>query len=139
MSFKRETQVLIGGKVITLSGYESEEYMQKIAMYVNNKMAELTDQDGFSRLSKDMLGILLALNITDDLFKGKQEVQNLQVEIDEKDKQLYDLKHELVDSQMKKESTKSEAQALEAQIAELKKIIEQKDNELNEYINTFDK
>ena len=137
MSFKRETQVLIGGKVITLSGYESEEYMQKIAMYVNNKMAELSDQEGFNRLSKDMLGILLALNIADDLFKVKQEVHNLQVEIDEKDKQLYDLKHELVDSQIKNDNTLNETKELEKKIEDLYKLIEEKDNELNEYINTF--
>ena len=31
MSPKTDTEVIIGGKVFTLSGYESEEYMQKIA------------------------------------------------------------------------------------------------------------
>ena len=30
MSPKTDTEVLIGGKVFTLSGYESEDYMQKI-------------------------------------------------------------------------------------------------------------
>ena len=40
MSPKTDTEVLIGGKVFTLSGYESEDYMQKIASYINNKMTE---------------------------------------------------------------------------------------------------
>ena len=31
MSPKTDTEVIIGGKVFTLSGYESEDYMQKIA------------------------------------------------------------------------------------------------------------
>ncbi len=31
MAVKNTTQVLIGGKIITLSGYESEEYLQKVA------------------------------------------------------------------------------------------------------------
>ena len=37
MSAKNTTQVLIGGKIITLSGYESEEYLQKVAAYINHK------------------------------------------------------------------------------------------------------
>ena len=42
MAVKNTTQVLIGGKIITLSGYESEEYLQKVASYINNKIAELS-------------------------------------------------------------------------------------------------
>ena len=34
MSPKTDTEVIIGGKVFTLSGYESEDYMQKIASYI---------------------------------------------------------------------------------------------------------
>ena len=39
MSSKTDTEVIIGGKVFTLSGYESEEYLQKIALYINNKLS----------------------------------------------------------------------------------------------------
>ena len=41
MAVKNTTQVLIGGKIVTLSGYESEEYLQKVANYMNNKLTEL--------------------------------------------------------------------------------------------------
>ncbi len=41
MAAKKDIQVVIGGKVYTLSGYESEEYLQKIALYINNKMDEM--------------------------------------------------------------------------------------------------
>lgn len=40
MSSKNRAEVLIGGKIYTLSGYESEEYLQKVATYINNKLAE---------------------------------------------------------------------------------------------------
>ena len=40
MASKTDTEVLIGGKVFTLSGYESEEYLQRVAAYINSKMAE---------------------------------------------------------------------------------------------------
>ncbi len=37
MPSKTDTEVIIGGKVFTLSGYESEEYLQRVASYINNK------------------------------------------------------------------------------------------------------
>ena len=40
MAVKTDTEVIIGGKVLTLSGYESEEYLQRVASYINNKAAE---------------------------------------------------------------------------------------------------
>lgn len=33
MSAKTDTEVIIDGKVFTISGYESEEYLQKVASY----------------------------------------------------------------------------------------------------------
>ena len=35
-SSKNFTEVLIGGKVFTLSGFESEEYLQKVSTYLKN-------------------------------------------------------------------------------------------------------
>ena len=39
MAEKTSAEVIIGGKVYTLSGYEGEEYLQKVATYINNKLA----------------------------------------------------------------------------------------------------
>ena len=58
MATKTETEVIIGGKVFTLSGYESEEYLQKVALYINNKVAEYNKIDGFRRQSLDTQGVL---------------------------------------------------------------------------------
>ena len=41
MAVKNTAQVVIDGKIITLGGYESEEYFQKVAAYMNNKISEL--------------------------------------------------------------------------------------------------
>ncbi|MBP3543668.1 MAG: cell division protein ZapA, partial [Lachnospiraceae bacterium] len=53
MSSKNTVQVLIDGKVYTLSGYEDEDYLNKVASYINNKLAELKTNDGFRRLNRD--------------------------------------------------------------------------------------
>ena len=45
MSAKTNAEVVIDGKVYTLSGYENEEYLQKVAAYINNKIAEFDDMD----------------------------------------------------------------------------------------------
>ena len=59
MASKTATEVLIGGKVLKLSGYESEEYLQKVATYINNKINEYNRMDGFRKQSIDTQGTLL--------------------------------------------------------------------------------
>ena len=46
-SSKNYTEVLIGGKVFTLSGFESEEYLQKVSTYLNHKIEECSSSDGY--------------------------------------------------------------------------------------------
>ncbi len=104
MAGKNDAEVLIGGKVITLSGYESEEYLQKVAAYINNKIAEFNQVDSFRRQPLDMQSVLIELNLADDYFKAKKKIEELEQEIESKDRELYDLKHELIASQIKLES-----------------------------------
>ena len=54
MSSKNNTEVILGGKVFTLSGYESEEYLQKVASYINNKLAEYSKEDSFRRQNAEV-------------------------------------------------------------------------------------
>ena len=53
MSAKTDAEVIVGGKVFTLSGYESEEYLQKVASYINNKHSEYDKMDSFRRMTND--------------------------------------------------------------------------------------
>lgn len=48
MPAKNTIKVLIGGKIITLSGYESEEYLQSVASYMNHKLAQLSELPGYN-------------------------------------------------------------------------------------------
>lgn len=119
MSSKNDTEVIINGKIYTLSGYESEEYLQKVATYMNNKITELKAMDGYKRLNVDMQRILLELNIADDYFKAKKQADSIEGELDSKDKQLYDVKHELIATQIQMESLEKENSGLQKQINEL--------------------
>ena len=78
MRGNNDIEVVIGGKVITLSGSESEEYLQKVSSYINNKIAEYNNVDSFRRQPADMQNVLLLLNIADDYFKIKKQMEELQ-------------------------------------------------------------
>ena len=119
MSSKIKTQVIIAGKIYTLSGYESEEYLQRVATYLNGRIAECRSLDGYQRMSPELKGILLDLNVADDYFKTKKKVEELEQELSEKDKELYELKHELITAQIKLENAGKDAAALEEQNARL--------------------
>lgn len=124
MSGKTDTEVIIGGKVFTLSGYESEEYLQKVASYINNKMTEYGKVQSFKRQPLDTQNVLLQLNIADDYFKAKKQIGLLEEEIQGKEKELYNLKHELIASQIKLENTEKNLKALQSELNEsAKKII----------------
>ncbi len=127
MSAKTDTEVIIGGKVFTLSGYESEEYLQKVASYINNKTAEYGKMDSFRRQPADTQSVLLQLNIADDYFKAKKQISLLEEEI-----QLYDLKHELIASQIKLENTEKNVKSLQSEVNESAKKIIRMETELKD-------
>ena len=77
MSSKSNTEVIIGGKVYTLSGYEGEEYLQRVAAYINNKINEFNEMEEIRRFPVDMKATLVELNIADDYFKAKDRVEKL--------------------------------------------------------------
>ena len=53
MEKKNYAQVLIDGNVYTLGGSEEQEYLQKVAAYINDKIGILKAQPGFTRQNKD--------------------------------------------------------------------------------------
>jgi len=113
MSVKTDTEVIIGGKVFTLSGYESEEYLQKVASYINNKLSEYNKVESFRRQPQDTQNVLMQLNLADDYFKAKKQISLLEEEIQSKEKELYNLKHELIASQIKLENMEKNIKGLQ--------------------------
>lgn len=118
-SAKHFTEVLIGGKVYTLSGFEGEEYLQKVSSYLNHKITECTNSEGYRKQSADTRNVLLALNIADDYFKAKTQAEKLEREIEAKEKEIYDLKHDLIAEQIQSENDKKEIKRLDTENREL--------------------
>ena len=125
MASKTDTEVIIGGKVFTLSGYEGEEYLQKVASYINNKIAEYNKLDGFKRQPVDTQNVLLQLNIADDYFKLKKQIELMEEQLTAKEKELYALKPELIATQIKLENTEKNSKSLQSKLDDSsKKIIQ---------------
>ena len=113
MSAKKSAEVLIGGKVYTLSGYEEEEYLQKVAAYINNKISEFDSMEEFRIFPADMKATLVELNIADDYFKAKALVDKYESDMELRDKELYDLKHDLISDQVRVEALEEQVRNLE--------------------------
>ncbi len=124
MASKTSAEVIIGGKVYTLAGYESEEYLQRVASYLNGKINEFSKIDGWIKLNTDYRNILMQINIADDYFRSQKELQGLRDEIASREKDLYDLKHELIATQMKLEAAERNLKSVRTENDEnTKKII----------------
>lgn len=133
MAEKISAQVLIGGKIFTLSGYESEEYLQKVAAYVNGKINEMKESEGFMKQPYDIQATLTELNIADDYFKAKKQLEILETEIETKDKEIYDLKHELISAQIKGESSEKTIEELRQELSAMENKMVNLETELEDY------
>lgn len=132
MSAKNETEVTIGGKTLTLSGYESEEYLQRVATYINSKLADFKKSDMFRRQTIDMQATMIELNIADDYFKAKKMADELENTLENKDKEIYDLKHELIAAQIKLDSANQEINQIKNELNENQKTIVRLETELDD-------
>jgi cell division protein ZapA len=127
MSSKNTAEVILGGKVIKLGGYESEEYLQRVASYINNKITEFNKEESYRRMSAE-----LRTDIADDYFKAKKMADSISLDIENKDKEIYDLKHELIAAQIKAESSAKEIKELKSEINKYQKNIVKLETELND-------
>ena len=73
----------------------------------------------FRRLPAEMKNILIEVNIADDYFKAKDQAQKLEWDAKEREKEIYDLKHELISVQIREESMQETVARLEKENREL--------------------
>ena len=112
MALKNTVEVVIAGKVYKLCGFESPEYLHRVAAYVNGKMDELAASDGYKRQNADQRQLLLNMNLADDYFKEKDRAEKLSAEMEKKDKELYSTRHDLIEAQLEIENLKKSAAAV---------------------------
>lgn len=120
MDSKNYTEVLIDGNVYTLGGMEEESYPQKVASFINDKIALMRRQSGFTRQSAEYQAVMVYLNLADDYFKEKEQNLRFEKQQAEMEAETYSLKHELVTTQMKLEGALRELEKAQREMELMK-------------------
>ena len=77
---------------------------------------------------------LLSLNITDDYFKAKKQAEIFEQDLQQKDQEMYDLKHELISLKMQIEEAKKAEQEAQEQKNLLDGKVKELEKELDELL-----
>jgi len=81
---ENRVDVLIDGKVVTLKSSEPEEYLHRLARYIDKKITDTTTASKTASLEERTKTLLIALNVADDYFKslgGIKELEKMQSSI----------------------------------------------------------
>lgn len=130
MSSKNYVDVIIDGKIYNIGGFESEAYLQKVATYINNMIQDFKQNESYRMQNMDMQRILLEINIANDYFKAKKQADMLEGDLELKEKEVYDLKHELIVLDSKAETATKELDEALEKIKNLEKEIVKLQTEL---------
>ena len=77
---KIRTTVRIAGKEYTIASTDSEEYVSRVAAWVDRRMSELA---AATHLPAAQLAVLTAVNAADDMMKSRDEIRRLEAELDD--------------------------------------------------------
>lgn len=119
----KRISVVIDGKVYILSGSGSEAHIQRVASYVDSKLREIQVQNSYGKLSREYKNLLLSLNIAEELFLLQDEMQVIRQEHMENEKELYRLKQEIVDKEMRNDTANKLVIEYKTKVNELQKRI----------------
>ena len=134
MSTKASTVVVIDKKEYNLSGFEQEDYLQMVAAYINQKITEMNQQESYKRIPQDMKNLMLQLNLADDYFKAKEQAEISGGKFSDLEKEIFELKHKLVEVQMKADDNASKVELLKAQNSDFQTQIEKLEKEKRELL-----
>ena len=74
------TTVRIAGKEYTIASTDTEEYVNRVASWVDRRMNELA---AATRLPATQLAVLTAVNAADDMMKSRDEIRRLEAELED--------------------------------------------------------
>ncbi|BDB02955.1 cell division protein ZapA [Clostridium botulinum] len=119
--------VKINGVEYNLKGEEQEDYLHKVARYVDKKIADILENN--PKLSTSSASILTAINAIDEGLKKEEQIENLQLEINKLKKVQYhqNLKVEEIRNLLAEEKEKNkdlEEQDVNNSIKEYKEKLE---------------
>ena len=72
--------------------------------------------EGYQMFSADEKQLLKNMNLADMYFKANDRKEELQEEVEYKDKEIYSLKHDLIDAKIEKDKLLQEMEELKEQL-----------------------
>jgi len=75
---KIRTTVNIAGKDYTISSYDDEAHVQRVAAYVDRRLNELS---AAAKLPAAQLAVMVAMDVTDEMLKAQDEVRRMRAEL----------------------------------------------------------
>ena len=135
MGTKKSTVVVIDKKEYNLSGFEEEEYLQRVAAYINQKITQMNQEDSYKRIPQDMKNLMLNLNLADDYFKAKEQAGSSTEQFSALEKEIFDLKHQLVDVQMQLDDASAEQKEAQTKL----ELANQQNQKMQEQIDALEK
>jgi cell division protein ZapA len=130
LTAKNKVEIRIAGKDYTVVGVESEEYIQRVGLYIDRKMNEIMKVN--NKLSTSMAAVLTAINVADDFIKNHESEVNLKKEL----KKLVE-DHEALKNE--KRRLLEENSALGGMNTSLQLELAKREAELREVRNSIDK
>ena len=130
MTARNKVDIRIAGKDYTVVGVESEEYIQRVGLYIDKKMNEIIKFN--SKLSTSMAAVLTAINVADDFFKSHESEVNLK-------KELKKLTEENEALKIEKKRLSEENAASNGMNTSLQLELAKREAELREVRNSIDK
>lgn len=102
MASKNKVNVRIAGNEYTIRGNEPAEYIQRVALYVDQKTTEIMQAN--HTLSTSMASVLTAINVVDEMFKLTKAKEDLEQELELAKKTLQEIKqdNDTMSQQLKK-------------------------------------
>lgn len=138
MAEKNHVQVMIEGKLMTLVGTETPEYMKSVAEYIEEKNKEIRSGENGRRMNVAMASILTSINVADDYFKEKDKNTALEGEVADLNDQLEQCRKELEEARKEIEQLNRDIYILKDDMNMLAEEKAQVEDQLDEYFVALD-
>ncbi|MCR5431410.1 MAG: cell division protein ZapA [Lachnospiraceae bacterium] len=130
MNKKNDTQVIILNKPYTLSGFESDEYLQRIAYMINSMYEEVKKLEGYRSMDMETKHVLIDINLADEYCKIKNRNDEYKTDLEKHAEEIGNLRREILELKSKLDSYSKEKDALKEKIIEEQKKIVKLETEL---------
>jgi len=116
---KTKAIVKIYGQEYAIVSDKNREHIQRLSNYVDDKMKEISSRD--KKLSTAMVAVLVALNMSEELFGHKEKIKELEAMERVPDKVIKGMEDEIVDLKKLLNERATEIKELENAMEEEKK------------------